>query len=140
MRENQLSTSFVLRKLCRTPVAGFTLIELLIVLAILATLMTMVTPRYFNQLEASREAVLKENLQTMRLILDRFYSDKGRYPERLEELVETHYLRDLPKDPMTESASTWKIIGVPEGQLGKVYDIKSGAPGQSKNGEPYGAW
>jgi general secretion pathway protein G len=119
---------------------GFTLIELLIVLAIVATLLTMVAPKYFNQLETSKESVLKENLQTMRRVIDQFYSDKGRYPENLTELVDTQYLRSIPKDPITESTSTWLITGVPAGQKGSVYDIKSGATGQSKNGQNFSDW
>lgn len=119
---------------------GFTLIELLIVLAIVATLLTMVAPKYFNQLETSKEAVLKENLQTIRHVIDQFYSDKGRYPESLTELVDTQYLRSIPKDPITESTTTWLITGVPAGQKGSVYDIKSGATGQSKNGQNFSDW
>lgn len=119
---------------------GFTLIELLVVLAIVATLLSLVAPRYLGQLEGSREAVLKDNLHTVRKVIDQFYGDKGRYPNSLEELVELRYLRSLPKDPITESTATWQIIPVPQGQEGEVYDIRSGAPGASLKGEPYGEW
>lgn len=119
---------------------GFTLIELLVVLAIMATLTLIAAPRYMNHLEASREAVLKENLHTIRQVIDKFYGDKGRYPESLEELVETHYLRTLPQDPITEAADTWRIIPVPPGAKGQVYDIRSGAHGMALNGEGYDQW
>ena len=119
---------------------GFTLIELLVVLAIVASLLTLVAPRYLNQLEASKEAVLRDNLRTTREVLDKFYGDLGRYPESLEELVEKRYLRALPRDPVTESTATWQIIEAPDGYKGAVYDLKSGAPGQGKSGQPYGEW
>lgn len=125
----------------RTPAPrGFTLIELLVVLAIVATLLTLVAPRYVNQLEGSRESVLRENLHTVRMVIDRFYGDKGRYPESLEELVEQRYLRALPRDPITEATDTWEIEPAPDGQEGGVYDIHSGAPGLSRSGEPYASW
>lgn len=121
-------------------ITGFTLIELLVVLAIVATLLLMVAPRYLNHLEASRETVLKENLHTVRQVIDKFYGDKGRYPESLEELVEARYLRALPEDPITEASDTWQVVPVPEGAEGQVYDLRSGAPGTALNGESYEQW
>lgn len=125
---------------CSSPSSGFTLIELLVVLAIVATLLLMVTPRYLNQLEASREAVLRENLHTVRRVIDQFYGDKGRYPESLEELVETHYLRALPTDPITGGVDTWQILPVPPDHDGQVFDIRSGAAGTASNGDRYDQW
>lgn len=120
--------------------SGFTLIELLVVLAIVASLLTLAMPRYINQLEASKDAVLRDNLHTTREVIDKFYGDLGRYPERLEELVEKNYLRAIPVDPITESSATWRIVDVPNGYKGVVYDIKSGATGLSKSGQAYGDW
>ena len=119
---------------------GFTLIELLVVLAIVASLLTLAVPRYLNQLEASKDAVLRDNLHTTRQVIDKFYGDVGRYPESLGELVEKNYLRALPVDPITESSATWQIVGVPSGYKGTVYDIKSGAASRSKSGQAYGDW
>lgn len=119
---------------------GFTLIELLVVLAIVAVMLTLAIPRYFNQVDASREVVLRENLRATRDVIDRFQGDRGRYPETLDELVESNYLRALPMDPITESASTWQVVPPPDGQKGGVYDIRSGAPGNGKDGKPYAQW
>lgn len=135
-----MSTSPSCQQTQRNNSVGFTLIELLVVLATVASLLTLAVPRYLNQLEASKDAVLRDNLQTTRAIIDKFYGDLGRYPERLEELVEKNYLRALPVDPITESSTTWQIVGVPIGYKGAVYDIKSGATSRAKNGQAYAEW
>lgn len=122
------------------PCGGFTLIELLVVLAIVATLLLLVTPRYFNQVEASKEAVLRDNLRTTREVIDKFHGDTGRYPESLDELVEKRYLRALPQDPLTGSATTWQSVPPSDGEKGAVQDIRSGAPGTARDGRPYAQW
>ena len=78
---------------------GFTLIELMVVMAIIATLMTIALPRYFSSLEASRETTLHQSLSSMREALDHYYGDTGRYPDSIEQLVELRYLRNQPLDP-----------------------------------------
>ena len=137
---SRMSTALSRNQARRNNSGGFTLIELLVVLAIVASLLTLAVPRYLNQLEASKDAVLRDNLNTTRQVIDKFYGDVGRYPESLAELVEKNYLRALPMDPITESSSTWQIVGVPSGYKGTVYDIKSGAAGRSKLGQAYGDW
>lgn len=137
---SRMSTTPSRNQARRSNSGGFTLIELLVVLAIVASLLTLAVPRYLNQLEASKDAVLRDNLNTTRQVIDKFYGDVGRYPESLAELVEKNYLRALPMDPITESSSTWQIVGVPSGYKGTVYDIKSGAAGRSKLGQAYGDW
>lgn len=124
----------------RSAPRGFTLIELLVVLAILAVLTTLVAPRYFNKIDASKEAVLRENLRTTREVIDRFYGDNGRYPDSLDELVERRYLRSLPVDPLTESSVTWKFVSPPEGYTGTIYDLHSSATGSGRNGKAFAQW
>lgn len=119
---------------------GFTLIELLVVLAIVATLLTLVVPRYVDRIDVAKETVLRDNLRGVRDVIDKFYGDQGRFPESLEELVEKNYLKTLPVDPLTDSESTWQIVEVPSGYKGRVYDIRSGAPGNGRNGRPYAEW
>lgn len=120
--------------------SGFTLIELLVVMAIISLLLTLAVPRYFNSVEKSKEAVLRDNLSIMRSSLDKFYGDAGKYPESLEELVTMKYLRHIPRDPITESTTTWVTIPPDDPDMGQVYDIKSGAPGNGRDGSPYAEW
>lgn len=119
---------------------GFTLIELLVVLAIVATLLTLVVPRYVDRIDVAKETVLRDNLRGVRDVIDKFYGDQGRFPESLEELVEKNYLKTLPVDPLTDSETTWQIVEVPSGYKGRLYDIRSGAPGNGRNGRPYAEW
>ena len=119
---------------------GFTLIELLVVLAVIALLLTIAVPRYFQSVDRSKEAVLKQDLATMRDALDQYYGDTGKYPEALEDLVSKKYLRNLPVDPITESASSWVTVPPQDAALGGVYDIHSGAQGNAKDGSAYSSW
>ncbi|MHC6225771.1 type II secretion system protein [Pseudomonas sp. X10] len=119
---------------------GFTLIELLVVMAIIATLLTIAMPRYFNSLEASREATLRQSLAVLREALDHYYGDTGAYPDSLEQLVEQRYLRSTPVDPITERRDAWQMVAPPEGVDGGVADIKSGATGRARDGSLYAEW
>jgi general secretion pathway protein G len=119
---------------------GFTLIELLVVMTIVALLLTLALPRYFGSVDKSKEAVLKENLHQMREAISRYYADKGRYPESLDSLASDKYLRRVPIDPITESTSTWQVVRPEDAQKTGVYDIRSGAPGKSRDGSEYSQW
>lgn len=117
---------------------GFTLIELLVVMAIIGLLLSLAAPRYFGTLERAKETALQENLKIVRDVIDKFYSDKGRYPETLDELVTTKYLKAVPVDPMTDSNSTWILIPPKTSSDRGVMDIKSGAPNATASGVPFG--
>lgn len=117
---------------------GFTLIELLVVMAIIAVLLTLAAPRYFEHLERSREATLRQTLAITRDAIDKFRGDRGAWPQSLQELVERQYLRKLPFDPVTDSAETWIIVPPRDTATENgVADLKSGAEGQSRDGTAY---
>jgi general secretion pathway protein G len=121
--------------------AGFTLIELMVVLAIVALLLSVAVPRYFSGLQRSQEGVLRANLAATRDALDKYYGDTGRYPDSLEQLVQARYLRALPVDPITESASTWILVAPDRpDRAGVVFDIHSGALGKAHDGSNYSDW
>lgn len=119
---------------------GFTLIELLVVMAIIATLLTIAVPRYFNSVDRSKEAVLHQNLAVMRQALDKYYGDNGKYPDSLDELVSKKYLRNLPADPVAGNAEAWLIVPPELAEKGGIFDIKSGAPGKARDGSEYKDW
>jgi general secretion pathway protein G len=120
--------------------AGFTLIELIVVMLIIAMLASLAVPRYFGSVQKSKDAVLKEDLSLMRGALDKFYGDNDKYPAVLDELVSRKYLRSIPRDPLTESASTWITVPPEDPEKGGVYDVHSSAEGNAADGSPYKEW
>lgn len=120
---------------------AFTLIEVLVVMAIVAMLLSLVTPRYFASIDRAKEATLRHDLAVMRDAIDKFYSDKNKYPDSLDDLVRGQYLRAIPEDPMTESAETW-IVTPPSdpNARGAIYDVHSGSAGQAFDGSSFALW
>jgi general secretion pathway protein G len=124
---------------------GFTLIELLIVITLVIVLAGIGLSTYSTSVTRAKEAVLRENLFKMRDSIDQFYADKGTYPPELSSLVTEGYMRQIPKDPFTESADTWQIVmsepdpSNPNAVPG-VFDVKSGADGVGLDGTPYSDW
>lgn len=120
---------------------GFTLIEILVVLAIIATLLSLVAPRYFSTISRAKESTLRHDLIIMREVVDKFYSDKNVYPESLEELVQYKYLRGVPEDPTTESTATWLFSPPLDTEAkGTIYDIHSGSEAVASDGTHFAEW
>lgn len=125
---------------------GFTVVELLVVLAAIGLLLSIVAPRYMHHLDAAAEVALKQNLFQMRDAIDKFHADQGRYPDKLQELVEKRYLRAVPVDPITRKSDSWVAVSPEsgsasrEGERGQVFDVKSGAPGRAADGTAYASW
>lgn len=119
---------------------GFTLVELLVALAIIATLLSLAAPRYTGSVDKAKEAILRENLATLREAIDKYFGDNGKYPIVLEDLVTKRYLRRIPLDPVTDSASTWIVSPPPDPQKGGVFDVRSGASGRGIDGSAYKDW
>ena len=119
---------------------GFSLLELMIAMFILIILLSVALPTYQRSVQHAKETVLKENLWQMRKAIDQYASDKGKYPQSLEDLVTGKYLREMPVDPILEKAE-WKAITgedplAPDG--GEVLtDVKSMAEGTDSNGNSY---
>ena len=126
---------------------GFTLIELVIVLALIGILVGVGIPQYKTALKRGREAVLKENLHTLRVMLNQYYIDKKKYPMTLYTLVDERYLHSLPTDPFTRSNETWEEImeeltedDMLSGVIPGVADVRSTAEGFGLDGTSLNTW
>ena len=124
---------------------GFTLIELLIVIALISILATMGVVQYRNSVQSAKEATLRTDLFRMRDAIDQYYADKAKYPASLDALVSDGYMRQIPRDPITQSADTWQTVPA-EPEPGNtstdpgIYNIKSGAQGTGLDGTSYSDW
>jgi general secretion pathway protein G len=124
---------------------GFTMVELMIVMAIIVILIAIAIPQYQKSIVRARESVLKNNLFTLRQVIDEYTYDKQKAPQSLSDLVTAGYLRDLPMDPMTNSNQTWRTINedalqsVNQTEPG-IFDVKSGSDKTGSDGTPYADW
>jgi len=124
---------------------GFTLLELMIVMIIIATLAAIAIPSYMNNVRHAREAVLKEDLHTMRTAIDSYTVDKEKAPQTLDDLVQAGYLKAMPVDPFTHRSDTWlavqddSLMTIDQTQSG-ISDVHSGAQETSSEGTSYNTW
>jgi general secretion pathway protein G len=119
---------------------GFTVIELLVVLTAIGLLLAVAAPRYVQHIDQAREVALKQDLRTLREAIDKFYTDQARYPANLDELVARRYLRGVPVDPITERSDSWLIVAPTSAVAGAVFDVRSGAKGNARDGSAYATW
>ena len=124
---------------------GFTLIEMIIVITIIAILLAVAVPAFTIHVMHAHEAALKEDLYTMRQAIDQYTQDKNKAPQGLQDLVDAGYLKEIPKDPFTNSKDTWQPVqedvmtALDQTQPG-ITDVHSGAPGTSSEGTAYNTW
>ena len=124
---------------------GFTVIELMVVMSIIVTLATIVVVQYQHSLVFAKESVLRDDLFKMKEAIDQYYADKNQYPASLDDLVSSGYVRELPKDPFTQSTTTWQTIPAdpdpanPMATLG-IYSVKSGSDATAMDGTKYSDW
>lgn len=119
---------------------GFTLIELLVALAIVGMIVAIAAPRYFSNIDRTKEDVLREDLYLLRDAIDKFYADRNVYPAELDDLVKEKYLRAIPKDPFTNSNRSWVVVAPEDASLGVVASVRSGAPGTGMDNTRLADW
>ena len=123
--------------------AGFTLLELMIVISIIIILAAVALPQYQKTIMHARETVLKDDLFRMRSLIDQYAADKGKLPQSLDDLVTAGYIREVPKDPITDEKD-WNVATgedpySTEGGSG-VTDVHSSSSDVSTEGTPYTEW
>jgi len=124
---------------------GFTLLELMIVMIIIGVLAAIAVPAYLQSVRKAKEAVLKEDLHTMRSAIDSYTVDKEKAPQTLDDLVQAGYLKAIPKDPITSRTDTWipaqedTLMSIDQTQSG-IDDVHSGAQETSTEGTSYSTW
>lgn len=129
----------------KLPRRGFTIIEILIVMTIVSILVSIAVPLYQRSIIRAKESVLKNNLFTLRTVIDEYTFDKKKAPQALQDLVTEGYLRQIPIDPITGSDQTWVTVtedaltAVDQNEPG-IFDVRSGAEGQSLDGTAYSEW
>jgi general secretion pathway protein G len=126
-------------------IRGFTLIELMVVMAIISILLTIALPIYQKSIVRAKESVLRNNLFTIRTMIDEYTIDKQKAPETLQDLVTEGYLRQVPQDPMTNSDQTWRITmeDTPVGGTNStpgIFDVHSGSDKTALDGSAYSDW
>jgi len=124
---------------------GFTLIELMVVISIIVILMSVAIPRYQASILRARETVLRDDLYTLRSVIDQYTLDKQKAPQSLQDLVEAGYLKSLPMDPFTNSRESWvpmtddSLMSPDQSQPG-IIDVHSGSDQKSSDGTTYSTW
>ena len=117
----------------------------MIVMAIIGVLAMVAVPSYIQAIRHAREAVLKEDLHTLRAAIDSYTMDKQKGPETLQDLIQDGYLKSIPEDPMTHSKETWvpdtseAMYSLDETEPG-ISDIHSGSDDTGSDGQPYSSW
>jgi general secretion pathway protein G len=121
------------------------MVELMIVMAVVTILISISIPYYQKSVIRSKESVLRNNLFTLRTVIDEYTIDKGKAPQTLQDLVTEGYLRNVPVDPMTGQENTWRIVmedamtSVNQTEPG-IFDVHSGSDGTSLEGSAYAEW
>src|ERR1700747_1137726 len=126
---------------------GFTLLELVIVMSIMAILISIAVPNFRTSIRQSREAVLRQNLFTLRDLISQYTLDKQKAPQSLGDLKEAGYLKNIPVDPMT-GAADWQVeqmddqttFSADAQDQGGIDDVHSNSAQVGTNGQPYNTW
>jgi general secretion pathway protein G len=121
------------------------MIEMIIVIAIISILASIAAANYQHSVWRAREAVLRNDLFTLRSCIDQYTLDKQKAPQSLQDLVTAGYIKSIPKDPMTNATDTWvpeqedSLMAIDQTAPG-IVDVHSGSGTTSSDGTVYNTW
>ena len=121
------------------------MLELIIVIAIISILASIAVGNYQHSIWRAREAVLRNDLFTLRSSIDQYTLDKQKAPQSLQDLAQAGYIKFVPKDPITNSADTWvtdqedSLLAIDQTAPG-IVDVHSGSNAVSTDGSTYNTW
>lgn len=124
---------------------GFTLIEMVVVISLILVLLSIALPMYNQSILRAKEGTLKQDLYTLRHVIQQYTLDKQKAPQALEDLISAHYLKFIPKDPMTGREDTWQVeqedsIMSPDQTQPGIVDVHSGSNLTASDGTAYSTW
>ena len=124
---------------------GFTLIELMVVISIIVILLSLAIPNYTSSILHAKETALRDDLYTLRSLIDQYTLDKQKAPTSLQDIVTAGYLKELPKDPFTNARDSWvpvtdESIMSPDQTAPGIVDVHSGSEQSSSEGTAYNTW
>jgi general secretion pathway protein G len=123
---------------------GFTLIEMMIVISLILILISIALPVYNRSILRAKEGVLKQDLFTLRQVIDQYTMDKKKAPQALDDIVTAGYLKVVPKDPFTNEAN-WTLEqedanDAADQQEPGIIDIHSASNLTATDGTAYSSW
>ncbi len=122
---------------------GFTLLELMIVISLILILVSVAVPIYTQSVLRARESVLRQDLFTLRSVIDQYTLDKQKAPQSLDDLV-PQYIKIVPKDPMTGEANwqpdTEDVLMSPDQTEPGITNVHSSSNLVSSEGTAYSTW
>lgn len=125
--------------------AGFTIMELMVSMAIVLVVISVAVPLYQKSVIRARESVLRQNLFSLRTVIDEYTYDKQKAPQQLDDLVREGYLRQIPLDPIVGNSTSWKVImedassSASQAEPG-IFDVRSSSEKTSLEGTAYAEW
>ena len=123
---------------------GFTLIEMVVVISLILVLLSIALPMYNQSILRAKESTLRQDLYTLRHVIQQYTLDKQKAPQGLEDLISAHYLKFIPKDPMT-GREDWQVeqedsIMSPDQTQPGIVDVHSTSNLTASDGTAYSTW
>src|SRR5262249_27515648 len=113
-------------------------LAVLLAVVLAALVIGFLAPRCPRVTVPDKEAILREDLFTLRECIRRYHQEREAYPASLDVLVSEHHIRRLPIDPFTRSGQSWRAVREPGSLL--VIDVRSSSSGTALDGTRYENW